>query len=160
MEQAEIPRVIPIFLLSALMVIAGAHLLETVSHAVGLVDVGHVGHDLGESPESNGWNLGDFPPVQVYRYVAATVFLVVPYLCLSFNDMARRWLVMALVFDLGVWFIYSGCYLLFGSGAFPLVRMGIQVLVVGLEGVLLWVLTHPGARRHFVSEGNRVKIVS
>lgn len=141
-------------LLSAFLVLAAAHLLESVCYSVGLVDAKPAPQP--EVPESEGAST----PLFLYRVLAAVVSLFLAYHCMGLKDWARKGLVWALVLDLFFWLFWSVKeYLLEPSVAVGPERVTIQVLAVALEGGLVWILTHPEAIRYFVPVPNKGSVL-
>lgn len=136
-------------LLSLFLVIAGAHLLETVCHSIGLTDA----KPLITAPNSEdsadgagGLSLAS----RAYRYGVAIAFLFLGYHCYSIKEWARRLMVVVLVTDLGVWII-STVYstLLTGQTTLAPTQVAVQLVVVLVESSLLWILTHPATTVFF-----------
>lgn len=138
-------------LLTVLMVVAGAHLLETVAYSF----FGPVQRIL-ETPQEGGVSFrsrADGPLGwihQGYRYTIAAVFLVLGYHALGLKAWARVWLVRALLLDLLAWLLHALRYMT--AGQFFVLsheQILLEIAIVALEGGLLWLLSQPGAVGHF-----------
>jgi hypothetical protein len=137
-------------LLSAFLVLAAAHLLESVCYSVGLVDAKPVTRQEVRDPEVTSL------PLFFYRILAAVACLFLAYHCMGLKDWARKGLVWALLVDLIFWMGWSvKQYLLEPPLSVGPERVTVQVLAVALEGGLVWILTHPEAIRHFAPVPNK-----
>jgi hypothetical protein len=161
MEQPALsPRLAKLLLflfLSALMVVAGTHFLETVYYC----SYGWTAElPLLEESASRWLRPEDSQNVGLihiaYRFVCALVFLILGYQALALREWARWWLVVMLALDLAAWLAHSAVFLAFSS-VLELSRDEIllQVLTVSLEGSLLGLLSQPSARSHFVPRRKR-----
>jgi hypothetical protein len=156
---AQRHRFLLVFLLSALMVLSGTHVLETVCHSVGLTEAKpllpsektsiHPDDTEGEKSISH----------HLYRLAIPILLLFLAYHCLAFREWARRWLVAGLLFDLFVWIIRTvSLTLLMGRIRFTPTKAVIEVVVVLLETALVWVLVHPSTKARFALDRTKGKV--
>jgi len=134
-------------LLSALFVVCGAHLLETVCHSIGLTGPHNwsIGKESGFPAQKKGtWYM-------IYRWFMPGFCLIFGYHCFSLKEWARRGLAGLLAVDLIVWFFRTVFLtLLYHRIRVVPEKTVVQLSVVLLETSLLWVLTHPRAGKHFL----------
>lgn len=153
-------RVLIFVLLTGLMVLAGAHLLETVCYtyysSTGKGDSAEGGkgipfHTRGGEPLSL---------VQLgYRYVIAGAFLVLGYQGLALQLWARKWLIRLLLLDLAAWLFHALRYLfLQPSFVLSTEQIMLEIFTVMFEGGLLWLLVQPASLGHFASREKRSSI--
>jgi hypothetical protein len=138
-------------LLTSLMVLAGTHLLESVYYCAW----GFAHSGLAGGNETATWfqvdALGPLGLVYLaYRYMIALGALFLSYHCLALREWARSYLVWLLFVDLFAWLGSSFAFLLQAEGfQLSLDEIVLQVTVVGIEGLLFWLLTHPAGAGHF-----------
>lgn len=144
-------RVLVFVLLTVLMVVAGAHLLESVCYSV-FGAAGKAEVVLGEGGVSfRGRADGPLGMIhQGYRYVIAVAFLVLGYHGLGQKPWARIWLIRVLLLDLLAWLLHALRYLFVGqSFALSQEQILLEIAVVAFEGGLLWLLSQPRSVGHF-----------
>jgi len=140
--------------LSVLLVVAGAHLLESICYSVGLVDARPL--VAGPNPQNETGNVERqlSPFHRAYRYIIALLLLFLGYQCYSVKEWARRLLVVILLVDLGVWIIHTVYFTLLTGQVRPAPsQVTVQVVAVLVESGLVWILTHPATMAYFVPQG-------
>lgn len=154
-------RILLFILLGILMVLAGAHLLETICYSA------YVLKGTEPTPESIGESIalrfrGGAPLSWLhllYRYSISIALLTAAYHCLALHVWARKMLIGVLWLDVGVWFLHALRYIL-SETLFTLAREQIilEVIIVFFEGILLWLLCHPNVIGHFANESESSRI--
>ncbi len=150
-------RVCLFVLLTGLMVLAGAHLLELVCYTF-YGATGKAESTAGESGASFRARVGG--PLGLihlgYRYLIAVIFLVLGYQGLGLRPWARVWLIRVLLLDLVAWLLHALRYLLIQpSFVLSHEQILLEITIVAFEGGLLWLLMQPASMGHFASGGKR-----
>jgi hypothetical protein len=146
-------RVLPIWLaliLSALLILAGTHLLESLCFLMGITEPRVVGSETHAGVEQTV-----DPVLFMYRVLISLAILVLAYAAGFRKEKTRRALCLVLSLDLTVWLLHT-MYSLLQSDPVRLTseRLAVQLGAVAIEAVALWFLMHPSFKKDFVSHPN------